>query len=309
MSRGTRYTLESPMVDGVLHPADRVPQPEGARLYDYILEEYAPAANLAGRLHSSSALRFFLRAHDWLDPVWPMIEALDASLGRDQTVWGVKRLSDGCPGLELYFYNHCRNAAGNPKSVTCLARTLAPFVEIDSEIDESLPYLMCSLEIDETLLQTRRSTGFRVYLAGTRPKQGYDGISYHATRGRLVQENVYCFYRANEELELVRERLKSSCRAGEPQKREQWLDRRLLECFTICFATKADTDTLYFSRVRTDAASVVLCERMPGPFADMLAVHRDDFAHLRWDVGYDFGAPGNDLSRSTQQKIGVYGFC
>ncbi len=293
---------------GLIDARDRVAQPPSGRLKDYVLEEYEPAASREGRLHSLSALRFFLRAHGWLERLEEPIAALRSALGSDETVWGVKTLPGGHPGIELYFYNHCRNAPGSPKSVTRLKEILRPFIAIDGGVDERLPYLMCSLEIDPDVIRDRRAPGFRVYVAGKRDHEGYDGVSYLATRGELRRENLYYFYSAKSDLSLVRERLRGSWRAGEASAREALLDPNMLDCFTICFAQKAQTDALYFSRVRLAQALPRLEHDMPGAMTDMLRAHAHDFAHLRWDVGYDFAAPAGDLTRAEIQKVGLYGY-
>ena len=85
-------------------------------------------------------------------------------------------------------------------------------------------------------------------------------------------------------------------------------DDHLTDCYTICFAVKAAADTLYFSRVTTRQARAALKSLWP-PVSAILTAHADDFAHLRWDVGYDFTAPADALGTPVIQKVGLYGYC
>ena len=40
----------------------------------------------------------------------------------------------------------------------------------------------------------------------------------------------------------------------------------------------------------------------------MLHAHQDAFAHLRWDVGYDFATTSTDSTAAKVLKAGFYGF-
>ncbi len=296
----------------VLHDADRIPQPAGEPLRDYVLSEYAPAADPAGGLHSQSLFRAFLREHDLLEGVWPLVERVVAHLGAGETVWGVK-LVDGEPALELYFYDERRRSSPEehqrrPKSVGALVRALAPALAIDSQLDEAIDYFMCSLELDRETLASGRSPGFRIYVRGNRREEGYDGISYFVRGRELLQENYYLFYRAQEEWDQARARFAASVRAGRGASRARLLPPRMRECFTICFATKRFTDALYFSRVSTDELARFCEDHMDPGLAALVRTHRDELAHLRWDVGYDFCTAADDGAESVIHKAGFYGY-
>ena len=289
----------------MIAPEDRIPQPPDALLQDYVLTPYPPRATLAGRLHSASLLRHFLRAHGLLSGIWPIVQRVVAHLGPGQTVWGVKRDAAGRAGVELYFYNHSRNAPGHPMAVSRLAAVLSDLIEIPGELDESLPYLMCSLELDAARLEAGRSEGFRIYLPGTRSIDGHDGISYIVTGSALVRENRYSFYRAETELPLVEARVKASLHGA--ASREALMPAKLSRCYTICYAEKQHTDALYFSRISTGQLRAFVRAYLPGPLAEALDAHRSSFAHLCWDVGYDFQRRPTSAS-SRIMKAGLYGF-
>ena len=292
-------------MSGVITTADRIAQPVGQVLQDYVLTPYAPRAPLAGRLHSVSLLRHFLRARGLLDGVWPIVMRLREHLGDGQTVWGVKRDAAGRFGVELYFYNHCRNAPGSPMAVSRLAGVLRELIDIPDALDESLPYLMCSLELDAERLAARRSEGFRIYLPGVRTADGHDGISYIVSREGLIRENRYSFYQAATELPAVQARMATSLHGAAD--REALLPALFSRCYTICYAEKRTADALYFSRITTRQLRTFVRTYMPGPLSEALQAHRAEFAHLCWDVGYDFQRRPT-ASQSRIVKAGLYGF-
>lgn len=288
----------------VLRDEDRLAHPQGDVLRDYVLRPYAPVVEPTGRAHSVSLLRWFLREAGLL-AAWPVVECCQNHLGVGETVWGIKRTSSGQLGIELYFYRDQGAVDPTRKTVTSLVEALSGLLTIDSQLDESLDYVMCSLELTTDVLETRQSEGFRVYTPGTRAIHGYDGVSYLVSGARLLRENVYHFYSAAEELYLVEAQVQHSIRSGDGLR---LLPRGLTDCYTICFAAKREADTLYFSRVTTRQARAALKSLWP-PVAALLTAHEHDFAHLRWDVGYDFTAPATRLGAPVIQKVGLYGYC
>ncbi len=301
--------MPSPHDDtSALLEGDRIPHAPGAPVRDYILTDYEPVCDPVGRLHSASVLRHFLRHHG-LDAAWSVVERCQALLGPDETVWGVKYASGGRVGIELYFYEIPeRPPPLGPKTVSHLVEGLADIIEIRSRLDESFDYFMCSLELDADALSGKTPPGFRIYARGNRRVEGYDGISYWVRDAELVQENYYLFYLAENESREAMTRLAQSVRAGGPKAQARLAPKWLRDCYTICFATKRLTDALYFSRVETPRLSRFLDAYMPGPTADMIRAHQDEFAHLRWDVGYDFATSATDAATPSVYKAGFYGY-
>lgn len=293
-----------------LRAEDHVAQSTTGPFRDYILSDYEPLADPRGRLHSSSLLRYFLRVNG-LTGLWPVVVRVREMLGADETVWGAKCLATSPASaldrssVELYFYNQTRNAPGNPKSVTALAAGLSDLLRIDSRVDESLPYMMCSLELDAELLASGQSPGFRIYLAGDRRKQGYDGVSY-LVRGRVLErENLYQFYRFPGERSDFRARLAQSVHAPANATQGTLTPAELDACFTYCFAQKRFSDAVYFSRIDTTQLSWFFSRYLPGPLPRVLPSEASRFSHLCWDVGTDFTIASDGLTHVT--KASFYG--
>ncbi len=273
---------------------------------DYILTPYELCCSSEGRLHSASLLKHLLRVNGL--PAWPVVESLRAHLGADETVWGAKWGPAGF-AVEFYFYNFNENAAGNPASATALAEALAPQLDFAHEVDERLPYFMCSFELSQELLQRRQGSDFRVYLRSGDKHRRECGFSYRlAGPGQYAFENHYWFYRAKDdrELEDAVRRVRSSPRSGGRSCWSQLLPKALRDCFTICYAVKPHWDGLYYSRITTLQLAPFLRKHGRGEVADVLEHHSDDFAHLRWDLGFDFAvAPGAEQLKL--EKLAVHG--
>ncbi|MEZ4227489.1 MAG: hypothetical protein R3B13_41505 [Polyangiaceae bacterium] len=271
--------------------ADRLPVLSSTKHRDYILTPYEPPVPALGGLHPASLLKHLMR-YEGLD-AWPVVEALRAHLGPDETVWGAKWGPSGF-AVEFYFYNFVDNAAGNPAAATALAQALGGVLRFDHPVDERLPYFMCSFEVSRALLEAQRGSDFRVYLRSGDKHRRECGFSYRcAARGELVLENHYWFYFAKKEPELedaVR-RVQASPRSGARGCWAQLLPKQLRDCFTICYAVKPHWDGLYYSRV--SAAQLLPFLRAHGRdhVAEVLAAHERDFAHALWDLGFDFAAP------------------
>ena len=78
------------------------------RYFDYCLEPYRPRRPFAGKARAESLLWHSLRVAGQLDAWRPLLQALQAHVGRDLTVWGVKWAGpEAADALwwELYLYD------------------------------------------------------------------------------------------------------------------------------------------------------------------------------------------------------------
>jgi hypothetical protein len=291
----------------ILHDEDRIAQPAGGTLYDYVLTPYEAVAPFdAQQLHSATLLRSFLRAHAELGAAWEIVEALIAHLGPDKTVWGVKYDAERRPCIEFYFYNHCNNAACQPMSVSRLIDALRPVIAIPGEIDEAgFGYLMCSLELDAAMLAAGRAEGFRIYMPGVKEVDGHDGVSFLVRGRELVRENRYSFYAAEREFDALKQRFQRSFHGAHDA--ERLMPSSLRACYTICYAEKRFSDALYFSRITTDQLRGFAKQYLVGPLHVAIETHASALSHLRWDVGYDFVRTA-EAPTSAVVKAGLYGF-
>jgi len=281
---------------------DRVPERGDTCFRDYILTEYTPVCDPAGRLRAESIYRWALRRQGILDEAWPAVEALRTHLGQDQTVWGVKWGAAGFTS-ELYFYNNALNPPGHPMQVTALTAVLKPWLAIDTVMDESLPYFMCSIDLDAPTLASE-AVGWHIYLGSGDKNRVQCGFSYlvHGVHHQL--ENHYWFYSPKTQLDDVRGRLYNSPRFRSPAF-ARLIPEYLLDCETICIAVKPRHDCIYTARITTAQLLRFLEENKVAELAALFAHHPDDFAHLRWDLGYDVTL--DDNGDELIEKVGIYG--
>jgi hypothetical protein len=188
-------------------------------------------------------------------------------------------------------------------------------LEVPGGVDEGLPYFMCSIDLGRAALLGGRCDGFRVYVQSHEQARAPCGISYRVdSRGHHL-ENHYWFYdaRSGPETADVRRRLRGSPHAGSAAAHDALLRTDLARCHTICFATKPRCDGLYFSRLDTQQLIGFLDDPEPRThpvttrIAALLRAHDHDFAHARWDLGFDFHAPSPSAALAPIHKIAVHG--
>ena len=289
-----------------LHDDDRVMETPQTRHRDYILSDYQPRVDPAGRLHSSTALFSILRAIGWRESIYPILARYRAMLGEDETVWGLKTDVNGNLGLELYFYNFDRNSPSNKKQVTTLRDEVRDIVDIKAEVDEALSYFMCSVDLHPRMIEENFRPLFHVYMHGERLRDGYDGISYRVEQKDMILENYYTFYLANEKRNEVWDRVQASIRSGDQESQEKLFPHQLARCHTICYATKPRHDALYFARISTQTLAQSIRKYFSSRVADYFTEYQDLFAHLNWDVGYDFRLELGQREAKIE-KFGFYG--
>jgi hypothetical protein len=296
-----------------LHPDDRVPVGPGTKHRDYILTDYTPVVDPAGLLQPVSLLRGALRDAGLLEPFAIIEAALRAELGPDETVWGLKYDSDGLQSVELYFYAAPKIPGRGDRSVSRITAVLTSLgLDVPGGVDEALPYFLCSVDLDRRALLDGECRGFRVYVQSGETDRVPCGISYRVNLDGYHLENHYWFYRAGETHD-AHARLTASPHAGGGAAHAALICPSLLPCHTICFATKPRADGLYFSRLTTSQTLGFLAESSPQTaeatetLRSLLTSHRAEFAHARWDLGFDFHAPSPTADHAPIHKVGLHG--
>ena len=290
----------------LIHPDDRVPVTSTTRHRDYILTSYDPVVPPAGRLQPVSLLTHLLRAHGWLEEAWPVCERLRDALGADETVWGFKWGPRGT-AIEFYYYNFTQNEQPNPVSVASVARALGDSLAFRVSVDEKSPYFMWSFEITADGVRRGHADDPRIYLGSGDRARKTCGFSYHVSPEGYRMENHYWFYppKVQKELDDVYARLRYSPRAGTVDAGRALIPKALERCHTICYAVKPGADGLYFARITTPELRDWIAERQP-EVAAMLTEHAEDFAHLRWDLGFDFAGTPSSTSIDIH-KYAIHG--
>jgi hypothetical protein len=278
---------------------------EGERLFDFCLWEYPAAAPCAGRLRSVNLLRHSFEAEGVAAEGEALIEALRASLGASNTVWGIKQ-AEGRISWEFYFYDYERQH--RQRSIPRVLAALAPRIRCTLAPGEQLPYFMFSLDFDHDRLAGRVPLeDVQVYI-GNIGSRVSSGICYEATSGGLRLKNQYYFFDARTERENIAGKATTSVHfdpARVPLAELLWPE--LFDCETIVLANKIDRDGVYFCRIDIDQLLHFL-RRLQFPSAQLQFVeqHRDGLDHMRFDVGFDYRMDGGRLQIVKGAWYGVF---
>ncbi len=260
---------------------------ESDRYFDYCLQPYTPRRTPTGKLRAENLLWRSLELAGLLDRAREPLLALQRSLGRDMTVWGAKY--DGQRLFwELYFYDPQKEDAA--ATVTGLTRTLAPWLRIAPAVDEKVPYMMVSFDIDAEVLESARIDVLNLYLAGTAV---HEGRSYRVKAGQTPElENIYRFLEPKREIDTLLPLLTTSMwvdYTSDKRTLPKVLIPELFACKRACIAKKRYRDGIYFSGI--DIEQLLFFLRRFGYPPELLSFaerHAGDLDHLFFDVGIDY---------------------
>lgn len=260
---------------------------------DFCLWDYAPVAPMTGRWHGATLLWQALQAMQAPPFFRQMLLALRRDLGRGSTVWGIKQAGNSL-SVELYFYDYARMA--RKVSVERVLDILRPFVACDLPLPPASPYFMFSLDLDAALASSRRIGAVNLYL-GNPGSRVSSGMSCEVTATGTELRNIYNFFDANRDGADIRRKITESARLDlRHYRQEMLLWRELAGAAVVVVANKRAADGLYYTRLRTDQLLWFL-RRMgfhPG-LTGFLAENEDRFAHLLFDVGFDYHMTGDGM--------------
>ena len=254
------------------------------RYFDYCLQPYQPRHDPRGRLRSENLLWRALEVAGAMS-LRPPLLALQAALGRDMTVWGVKH--DGCRiWLEIYVYDPQRQ---EPQArVDGLATLLSPWLQFQPKVPSWTPYMMVSFDLFADSVDRASVDLLNLYLTGT---DEHAGRSYRACAQRVELENTYRFLPPKTEIDAVLSLLTASAfvdYSATPTVLSDVLMPRLFACKRICIAKKRHADVVYFSGIDVDQLGWFLARfQYPATIVDFVREYRSDLEHLWFDVGLD----------------------
>lgn len=258
------------------------------RYFDYCLQPYRPRRPPQGKLRSENLLRASLAHAGLIDAAAPILDALQAGLGRDMVVWGAKH--DGNRLFwELYIYDPQKE---DPKAtVSGLTELLAPHLRIVPRIRETIPYMMVSFDLDASVFESGEVRELNLYLTGT---DEHAGRSYIVREGQAELANTYRFLRPKPEIDTVLGLIRSSyfIDFSDPTALSSVLVPELFACKRVCVAKKRVRDGLYYSGIEVQQLLWFLHRyRYPEALVTQVDAWADELDHLYFDVGLDY-APG-----------------
>lgn len=239
-----------------------------------------------------------------------LISAIQSSIGRGRTVWGMKASDDGRPHWEFYWYDDLRG----PREIAY--HDVAPIFaalggyHAASQVDERAPYVSFSFDVEQsrTPEPALSTTGSTLYFGEAADGLRSVGLSYRvALDSSLSLRNVYQTFDARQAEDL------SQCarfveRSAHAQigvtPRLPWLDQLTFE--TVILARKPTHDGIYFRR--TKLGEVIRLPEFSLVSSDLAIDVRamvDRFDHLYVDVGIDYAMHGADL---RPNRLSLFGY-
>jgi hypothetical protein len=235
--------------------------------------------------------------------VFDLVQAIREGFGILRTVWGVKQLGREIR-WEFYFYDYRKRE--RERSITRLLDILRPFVPCEIKADESLDYFMFSVDIYKNLISKAENLEEVHMYIGNAGSTVSSGICYSVTPAGTRLENLYFFFDAKTQMDLIIDKIFCSAYVDITKidlDRILWPELR--GCRVIVVANKQGNDAVYFSRINIDQL-IFFMRRMtyPKELISFAEENRAKLDHLQFDVGYDYKIEGNEL---TILKSGYYG--
>ena len=271
------------------------------RYFDYCLQPYDPIRDPRGKLRSECLLWNSLDVTDAPGELDEALHAVQATAGRDMTVFGIKH-HQGRMWWELYFYD--RQKEDDAVRAESIIDALAPWCTFAARPRESVPYFMFSFDVFPETACKGAVDVVNLYLPYYEV-QG--GRSYKLSAAGLEMDNVYRFLHPKTEIrEIVHEIHQSVYVDYTRISLSDVLLPELIDCNRICVAKKRFADAIYYSGL--DIGQLIFFLRRfayPIEVLDFVESKRGELDHLRYDVGIDYlMQPDGSL---VMKKSGYYG--
>ena len=211
--------------------------------------------------------------------------------GRFRTVWGTKLVGDRL-AWEFYLYDYQRRS--RDVSISRVLKSIAHIAPCKFSINETLPYFMFSIDIDDQLFSGKRDLDVVHMYVGNPGSIVSSGIAYAITATRKTRENFYFFFDGKRQLTEAADKITSSVHLDDTNiDVNNVLRPELRDCHTICVANKQTHDTAYFSGVNVNQLIFFLAWlQYPPAIGQFVETRRGQLDHLLYDVGFDYTSNG-----------------
>jgi hypothetical protein len=271
--------------------------------YSYCLWPYRPVAPSEDKFRGVNLLYHSFECAGIDGRAFDLVDALRAAIGAFRTVFGIK-LIDGRLGWEFYFYDYRRRE--RDISISRVLEALAPFARCGIRPQESLPYFMFSIDVDDALVRGIRDLDVVHMYIGNVGSAVSSGIAYGVQPDSVTLENFYFFFDARTQLDEVENKVCASpfLDSTRLHSLDDVIWPELARCHTICVANKQANDCIYYSGIDIGQLLYFL-DRMqyPREIIRMIEDNRSSLDHLLYDVGIDYRLNG---SRLEVLKSGYY---
>ena len=272
---------------------------------NYCLWQYAPTRPAEDNFRSINLLLHSFELAGIDERAYDIVDAIRDAIGPFRTVFGVKLIA-GRLAWEFYFYDYARRQ--REVSISRVLEAIRPFVRCEVRPNESLPYFMFSLDLDDDLAAGRRELDVVHMYVGNPGSTVSSGIAYAVRPGGVTLENFYFFFDAERQLNEAAGKICSSAHFDDLRMSvDAVLVPQLRRCQTICVANKQTHDCVYFSGVDVSQLAHFL-ERLAYPESTLAFVrqHAARLDHLLFDVGFDYRMEAGQLAILKSGYYGVF---
>lgn len=272
---------------------------------NYCLWPYPPQASAEDKFRSINILYQSFEYAGLGERAVDMVEAIRDEIGSFQTVFGIKLIGDRI-GWEYYFYDYARRQ--RRVSISRVLRAIAPYVRTRLEVNESLPYFMFSLDLDQALVSGERDLDLLHIYLGNPGSVVSSGIAYAVTSRSTCLENFYFFFDAGSQMDDVAKKVENSAMFdASALSLDAVVLPELRRCRTICVANKRTHDCIYFSGI--DIHQLIwFLDRLAYPDAirGFFNANQSYLDHLLFDVGIDYRVSGGEIEILKSGYYGVF---
>lgn len=273
----------------------------GDTLYDYCHKPYTPHRPIIGKLKSENILLESFQYESCGEKFYQFIETLKTGFGPDNTVWGIKKVGNALR-WEFYFYNYDKK--DRRVNILNFLSISKKFFALKLTVNETVPYFMFSVDISKDDFKKKRLRGLHIYFNHLSANGGY---SYFKNACSTRIENIYRFFHnPKDELKMIIQEIKNAL-FNDLSSRVigNILIQELASCKHICVAHKENRESIYYSGITVDQYLFFLKKfEYPQRIIAFIEAHKNDLAHLLYDVGFDYTVERNAVKIS---KSGYYG--
>ena len=273
--------------------------------FNYCHWPYEPPASGTGKLRPSVLLFKAVNEMPHAEWVTKSLQAIQRGIGDFRSVYGIKRI-DGQWALEIYIYDYERQ--GRVVSIERLEEATGGLLRFPQTADPQLPYFMFSFDLTEKTAERNGVLDVVHVYIGNPGSQVSSGIAYEFSANGRQLENFYFFFDAQKQQKDIVEKLECSAYCDTWQVSLDDLYRpELRDCHTICLANKRTCDTIYFSGVNIDQLLFFLnWQHYPEDYIRFVEERHHELDHLRYDVGVDYRANGEQIEFVKHGFYGVF---
>jgi hypothetical protein len=277
----------------------------GDRYFNYCWWPYSPVATVEHKLRPVNLLFHSFDVAGISAGAFDIVKSIQTEIGRFRTVWGTKLIGDRL-AWEFYLYDYQRRS--RDVSISRVLKSIAHIAPCKFTINETLPYFMFSIDIDDALASGQRDLDVVHMYVGNPGSIVSSGIAYAITATSKTLENFYFFFDGKRQLTEVADKIASSVHLDDTIiDINNVLRPELRECRTICVANKQTHDTAYFSGVNVDQLIFFLAWlQYPPAIRQFVETHRGQLDHLLYDVGFDYTSNDDDLRILKSGYYGVF---